>query len=323
MARRIQKEVAARLDPDELKRFQNVISQEAIGDESTDNDEDYEDASASDESEQESPTPATRKGKGPLSRGEKVFLDADRSWTAAEAEEAQLELSGFFVALAESFAKEATKNEGQYTRLSGDTVQTLDRADGLAYMVGQVQKHTQDSAKVVQSVAKAVDSLAKTAATKLTGLDKEVKELTQRRTTDDLERKVEEISGQLVSLAQRSRQQQDLLERILCKVEAPFLSLAPTPTPPPAPATPRPRAAPTPPLAPATPRPRAAPTRPPSPAVSREVTMSNTPVQASPPPPTPALVLTTVRRGSRRGSPRHPIKTSGAIKYLDIYLTRK
>ena len=35
------------------------------------------------------------------------------------------------------------------------------------------------------------------------------------------------------------------------------------------------------------------------------------------------LVLTTVRRSSRRGSPRHPIKTSGAIKYLDIYLTRK
>ena len=34
------------------------------------------------------------------------------------------------------------------------------------------------------------------------------------------------------------------------------------------------------------------------------------------------LVLTTVHRGSRRGSPRHPIKTSGAIKYLDIYLTR-
>ena len=37
---------------------------------------------------------------------------------------------------------------------------------------------------------------------------------------------------------------------------------------------------------------------------------------------TSELVLTTVRRGSRRGSPRHPIKTSDAIKYLDIYLTR-
>ena len=148
-ARRVQKEVAARLDPDELRKFQNVISQEVIGDESPDNDEDYEDASASDESEQESPTPAIRKGKGPLSRGEKVFLDADRSWTAAEVEEAQSEISDFFATLAESFAREANKNEGWYTRLSGDTMQTLDRADGLAYTVGQVQKHTQDSAKVV------------------------------------------------------------------------------------------------------------------------------------------------------------------------------
>ena len=78
MARRIQKEVAAWLDPDELKRFQNVILQIAIRDESPDSDEDYKDASASDESEQESPTPAIRKGKGPLSRGKKVFLDTDR-----------------------------------------------------------------------------------------------------------------------------------------------------------------------------------------------------------------------------------------------------
>ena len=134
--RRIQKEVAAHLDPDELKRFQNVISQKAIGNESSDNDEDYEDASASDKSEVESPTPATRKGKGPLSRGEKVFLNADRSWTAAEAEEAQLEVSSFFVALAESFTREANKNEGRYTRLSGDTLQTLDRTDSLVYTVG-------------------------------------------------------------------------------------------------------------------------------------------------------------------------------------------
>ena len=85
-------------------------------------------------------------------------------------EEAQSEISGFFVTLAESFAKEANKNEGRYTRLSGNTMQTLDRADGLAYTVGQVQKHTQDSTKVVQNVAKAVDSLAKTAATKLIDL---------------------------------------------------------------------------------------------------------------------------------------------------------
>ena len=35
------------------------------------------------------------------------------------------------------------------------------------------------------------------------------------------------------------------------------------------------------------------------------------------------LVLTTVRSGSHCGSPRHSIKTSGAIKYLNIYLTRK
>ena len=36
-----------------------------------------------------------------------------------------------------------------------------------------------------------------------------------------------------------------------------------------------------------------------------------------------SVVLTTVRRGSHRGSSWRPMKTSGAIKYLDIYRTRK
>ena len=73
------RDVATRLSPEELKKFQNAISQTATGNESDDVYEDYEDADASDESDQASPTPAAGKGEGPLSRGEKVFLDADRA----------------------------------------------------------------------------------------------------------------------------------------------------------------------------------------------------------------------------------------------------
>ena len=75
-----------------------------------------------------------------------------------------------------------------------------------------------------------------------------------------LERKVEELSGQLVSLAQRARQQQELLDKIWEKVNA--LPLPPTATP-----------------------------RPPTPAVSKEFTMPDVPAQAPhsprPPPPSP------------------------------------
>ena len=109
MASRIQKEVAARLNPEELTRFQNVISQDAIGNELDDEYEDYEDADASDESDQESPTPAIYKGKGPLARGEKVLLSVDRSWTAMESDEAYQVTTAVLAAIAQTLDKEASK----------------------------------------------------------------------------------------------------------------------------------------------------------------------------------------------------------------------
>ena len=89
----------------------------------------------------------------------------------------------------------SSRTEGRFTRLSGDTSQTLDRADELLYRSGEAQKQTKEIAKAVQNVTKAVESLTNIAATKLVNLDKELHLLTKRRTTDDLERKVEELSG--------------------------------------------------------------------------------------------------------------------------------
>ena len=77
MASKAQNEVAACLNTEELAKLQNVISQTVINKELNDNDEYYEDADSFDESDQELPTPAQRTGKGLLSRGKKVFLDAD------------------------------------------------------------------------------------------------------------------------------------------------------------------------------------------------------------------------------------------------------
>ena len=109
----------------------------------------------------------------------------------------------------------------------------------------------------------AISSLSTAATTRLSALDRKVEELGKRRDPDTLERKIEELSGQLVSLAQKSRQQQELLEKIWGRVSVP-------PPPPP-------------PGAPAVPRPRAASPQPPAPAVSKEVTTPDVPAQAPPP----------------------------------------
>ena len=60
---------------------------------------------------------------------------------------------------------------------------------------------------------KAIGSLASKAASQFTALGRKVEDV-GRRNPDVLERKIEELSGQLVSLAQHSRQQQELLDKI-------------------------------------------------------------------------------------------------------------
>ena len=82
------------------------------------------------------------------------------------------------------------------------------------------------------------------AAPQLAFLISKVDLLVKIRSHDTLNRKVEELFGQLVSLAQRSRQQQELLDRILEKISAlpPQQAPAaprpktPVPCPPPTPA---------------------------------------------------------------------------------------
>ena len=85
--------------------------------------------------------------------------------------------------------------------------------------------------KAVESAAgranKAVSGLATTAASQLATLLSKVDKLEKSRSPNTLERKVEELSGQLVALSQRSRQQQELLDKIWEKVSPPPLSIAP------------------------------------------------------------------------------------------------
>ena len=67
--------------------------------------------------------------------------------------------------------------------------------------VAAIGEETQDLTK---ETAKAVESLTTTTVKWFSALDEKVRELISCPPTDDLERKIEELSGQLVSLAQRS-----------------------------------------------------------------------------------------------------------------------
>ena len=84
-----------------------------------------------------------------------------------------------------------------------------------------MDNHNYNTAKGLQENGKAIAGLNKSAATQLASLISKVDLLVKSRTNDALERKVEELSGQLVSLARRSRQQQELLDKILEKVSTP------------------------------------------------------------------------------------------------------
>ena len=165
----------------------------------------YEDAS---ESEPSSPTPG-EKYAGPSTRdGRKTLREVDRYWTALESE---------------------TAHDDIVNRLN----QIVDRQYNLGYKVRDMV----ESSKEVSEVTK---RLTTTAATQLNALTSKVNLLVKTRNQDPLERKVEELSGQLVSLAQRARQQQELLDKVLEKVSAPptvQVQVPATPGPP----TPQPR----------------------------------------------------------------------------------
>ena len=121
-----------------------------------------------DESDHSSPTPAASKNVRLLLKGKKFFTsDIDRSWTAHESEKAQ----GVIMARFTRMAKHATaQQDGLFGRLSK--------------LVGPI---LHDLAKQGEGNAKATDSLATTTATYQASLD----------------RRVDEISGQMVSMVLR------------------------------------------------------------------------------------------------------------------------
>ena len=67
---------------------------------------------------------------------------------------------------------------------------------------------------LVKSHAEAAKRLNISTSAELVAIDNRVEDLSKRRDPASLERKVVELSGQLVSMAPRSRQQRELLEKI-------------------------------------------------------------------------------------------------------------
>ena len=91
------------------------------------------------------------------------------------------------------------------------------------YLTEWALQHERAVTSEAEKMNKAVSGLATMAASQLATLLQKVDELGKTRSCppDTLERKVEELSGQLVSLAQQSRQQQGLLGKIWEKVSTP------------------------------------------------------------------------------------------------------
>ena len=69
--------------------------------------------------------------------------------------------------------------------------------------------------------SEAVKRLSTIAATQMTAITSKVDTLAKSCNQDFLERKIEELSGQLINLTQRSHQQQKLLDKILEKASTP------------------------------------------------------------------------------------------------------
>ena len=158
------------------------------------------------------------------------------------------------------------------------SLQSSSSIDGrrIALLDGQrpgLDKSLAETRKMCLETGEAVQSLSTIAFNQMNALTSKVDLLVKTRSQDPLERRIEELSGQLVSLAQRSRQQQELLDRILEKVLTPSVAQVQAPAS----------------QQPPTPQPRPCPRQ----ATSKDVTMQEPPGQISPtpapgpPPPTP------------------------------------
>ena len=85
----------------------------------------------------------------------------------------------------------------------------------------ELDKSLAETRKMCLETGEAVRSLSTIAFNQMNALMSKVDLLVKTRNQDPLERRIEELSRQLVSLAQRSRQQQELLGRIFEKVSTP------------------------------------------------------------------------------------------------------
>ena len=150
----------------------------------SDDDDKYEDAS---EPEVDSPTPG-EKYAGPSTRdGQKTLRSADRQWMALESEDVYAALSAALIGI-------AVLNKLNTGRIAKLHLQRPKLDNFLATITTQ-GKGTDEAIKRLTTIA----------ANQLNALTSKVDLLVKSRNQDALERKVEELSGQLVSLAQRSR----------------------------------------------------------------------------------------------------------------------
>ena len=166
---------------DVMDRY-NLLKNMPPGSDEEDSDDDviddlYEDIS---ESEPTSPTPAERY-TGPRPAGGETLRAVDGQWAALESEKA---------------------HEDILVRVN----KILDNQYNEGYQRNDAEERFRRLGKESKETSEAVKGLSIKAASQLTALTSKVDLLVKSRSQDPLERKVEELSGQLVSVAQRMRQ---------------------------------------------------------------------------------------------------------------------
>lgn len=209
----------------------------------------YEDAS---KPEIDSPTPGEKYFGPSTMDGQKTLREVDHQWTAMESDH----VHGNTTRMLEIIIERQKKAQVDISRVEGENIG--EKIDSLKAGYYQMRK-------AVGSISKTAASQLNALSSKADSISSKVDSLLTTHNQAPIERKIEELSGQLVSLAQRLRQQQALLDRVLEKVSTPSVpqvQVLATPRPP----TPQP-----------CPRPK--------PAVSREVTIQELP---SPPTSSPA-----------------------------------
>lgn len=156
--------------------------------------------------------------------GRVSLFEADRQWSPLESEEALQRIPRGLVGLAMS----TEKIESSMSLSHEEAMEPL--YDETSFLKKHQTKAQKESGKAIRAITSMV-------ATGLSAPSDKVEKLASCPTQDILERKVEELSGQLTNLAQRSRQQQECWIRSWRRYQPPQFSRF---QPCPGPETPRP-----------------------------------------------------------------------------------